>query len=138
MNFFQFRQNSTIYMESDISHTHPMPNLTHFSHVLAEDPGTSTSSVVAILPDFDRFLRIWSKLNYLYRFNCQQAPIMLVLTFVSQLLAEDPGPSIPSVVAILPDFDGLLQLSSKLDYLYRFSHNPTPAITVIRHLKCQN
>ena len=33
---------------------------------------------------------------------------MPVLTFVSQLFAEDPGPQIPSVVAILPDLDGLL------------------------------
>ena len=41
---------------------------------------------------------------------------MPVLTFVSELYAEDPGLSIPSVVAILPDFDGLLQLSSKFDY----------------------
>ena len=81
-----------------------------------------------------RFWQISSnlvKLNYLYRFNRQQAPIVPVLTFVSQLFAEDPGPSIPNVVVILPDFDGLLQLSSKLDYLYRFSRNPTPTMPVL-------
>ena len=56
---------------------------------------------------------------------------MPVLIFVSQLFAEDPGPSILSVVAKLPDFDGLLQLSSKLDYLYIFSRNPTPTMPAL-------
>ena len=42
----------------------------------------------------------------------------------------DPGPSIPFVVAILPDFDEFLLISSKLDYLYRCNRHPT--------LKCQN
>ena len=48
--------------------------------------------------------------------------------FVSHLIAEDPGPSIPNVVAILSDFDGFLLISSKLNYLYRFSRDPTPAM----------
>ena len=38
------------------------------------------------------------------------------------------GPSILIVVAILPDFDGLLQISPKFDYSYTFSRNPSPTI----------
>ena len=50
--------------------------------------------------------------------------------FVSHLLAEDPGISIPSVVAILPDFDEFFPTLSKLDHLYRFSRHPTFSMVV--------
>ena len=68
------------------------------------------------------FIKTWLSLRPL---KCQNQP------FVSHLLAENPGPLIPSVVAILPDFDGFLQITSKLDYLYRFSRNPTPSMSVL-------
>ena len=66
------------------------------------------------------FIKTWLSIRPL---KCQNQP------FVSHLLAENPGPLIPSVVAILPDFDGFLQITSKLDYLYRFSRNPTPFVS---------
>ena len=96
------------------------------SHLLAEDPGPSIPFVVTILPDFDEFLLLSSKLDYLYRCNRHPTLKMPKSTLCLHLLAENPGPLIPSVVAILPDFDGFLQITSKLDYLYRFSRNPTP------------
>ena len=68
--------------------------------------------------------RLFTDLIVIWHLQCQNQP------FVSHLLAEDSGPSIPSVVAILPDIDGLLQISSKLDSLYRFSRNPTPTMPV--------
>ena len=55
------------------------------------------------------FIKTWLSIRPL---KCQNQP------FVSHLLAENPGPLIPSVVAILPDFDGFLQITS--------SDHPTP------------
>ena len=48
---------------------------------------------------------------------------MLVLPFISHLLAEDPGRSILSVLEIL-DFGGFLR---KFDYLYRFNRRTSEA-----------
>ena len=70
-----------------------------------------------------RFQRISSNLVKTRLFIQIQPPS--VTTFVSHLFAEDSGPVIPGVVAILPDFDGFRPISSKLDHLYRFSHHPT-------------
>ena len=41
------------------------------------------------------------------------------------MLAEERGPSFPSVVAILPNFDGFLPILSKLKYLYGCNRLPT-------------
>ena len=75
--------------------------------------------------NFHQNLTIYTDVTVIQPLKCQNQP------FVSHLLAENPGHLIPSVVAILPDFDGFLQITSKLDYLYRFSRNPTPTMPVL-------
>ena len=131
MSFFLFRQNSTIY--TDLAVTQPVQwwFKPFVSHLLAEGPGLSFSSGVAILPDVDGFHPILSQFDFLYRFSHHPPLPTAVLTFVSHLLTEDPGPSIPSVVAILPDFDVCLPILSKLNYLYRCSRHPTPKMPKI-------
>ena len=69
MNSFQFRQNSAIYTDLAVIQTIQWSLKPFVSHLLAEDPGLSIPSAVAILPDFDGFLPILSKLNYLDRCN---------------------------------------------------------------------
>ena len=182
MNSFQLRQNSTIYTDLAVIQTIQWSFKPFVSQLLDEDPGLSIPSAVAILPDFDGFLPILSKLNYLDRYNRHPATKMPKLTlclpparwgpraldsrcsgniasfrwissnlietrlftdliviwhlqcqnqpYVSHLLAEDPGPLIPGAVAILPDFDGLRPISSKLDHLYRFNRHPTLLMVV--------
>ena len=131
MDFFQFHQNTTVYTDLAVTRPFQWPFWPFISHLLAEDPGHSIPRVAAIFPYIDGFLPILSKLKYLYRCNrhltlkCENSP------FVSHLLAENQGPLIRSVVAILPDSDGFLQISLKLDYLYRFSLNRTPTLSVL-------
>ena len=131
MIFLSFPPNSTIYTDLAVIQPVQWSFWPFVSHLLAEDPGPSIPRVVAILPYVDGFLPILSKLSYLYRCNrhltlkCQNSP------FVSHLLAENQGPLIRSVVAILPDFDGFLQISLKLDYFYRFSRNRRPTLSVL-------
>ena len=96
--------------------------LPFISHLLAEDPGRSILSVVAIL-DFGWFPR---KLDYLCRFNRHPTPKMPKLNLSVPPARWVPGPLIPSVVGILPHFDGFLPILSKLKYLYKFNRHPTP------------
>ena len=63
VDFLKFRQNSTIHTDLAIIQHLQYPNSPFVSHLLAEDPGPSIPSVVAILPDIDGFLPISSKLD---------------------------------------------------------------------------
>ena len=60
--------------------TPPIPVLTLCLPSARRRPTALDPSVVAILPDFDEFLRILSKLNYLYRFIPHPTLPMHVLT----------------------------------------------------------
>ena len=64
MNFL-FRQNSTIYTDLAVIQPVQWSFKPVVSHLLAEGPGLSFSSVVAILPDVDGFRPISSKFDYL-------------------------------------------------------------------------
>ena len=83
-----------------------MQNSPFVSHLLAEDTGPSIPFVVAILPDFDEFLVLSSNLTIYTNVTVIRPLKMPNQPFVSHLLSENPGPLIPSVVEILPDFDG--------------------------------
>ena len=123
MDFLQFYQNSTISKDITVTPLPKTPNEPFFSYLLAEDPGPSIPNIVAILPDFDGFLPI-SQNSTIHTDLAAIRPFQWSFQpSVSHLLAEDPGPLIPSVVAILLHIEIFLQISSKLDHLYRFSRN---------------
>ena len=103
-------------------------NLHFVCNLLAEDPGLTIPSVVAILPVFDEFLPISSKPDHLCRFSCRPTQLIVVLTLCLPPARCGPRPSILSVETILPNFVAFLQISSKLDYLCRLSRNPTPTM----------
>ena len=128
MDFFKFRQNSTIYTDLAVIQHLQCQSQPFVSYLLAEDPGPSIPNRVAILPDFDGFLPILSKLNYLYRCNRHPTLQCQYLPSVSHLLAEDQVEADPSAMAILPVFDVFLPIQSELDYLYRFNCHPTPTM----------
>ena len=65
MDFFQFNQKLTIYTDLNVTRHLQGQNWPFVSHLVAEDPGPSFTHAVAILPYFDGFLTILSKLNYL-------------------------------------------------------------------------
>ena len=109
MNFLYFHLNLTIYTNVTVIRPLKCQNQPFVSHLLSENPGPLIPSVVEILPDFDGFLQITSKLDYLYRFSRDPTPTMPAEPFVSHLLAEDPR-LIQSVMAILPVFEGFLPI----------------------------
>ena len=83
---------------------------------------------MAILPVFDEFLPISSKLDHLCRFSRRPTLRTVVLTLCLPPARCGPRPSILSVETILPNFVAFLQISSKLDHLCRFSRNPIPTM----------
>ena len=124
MDFFQFHQNSAI--SSDLAFTRPFNGLFNpfVFHLLTEDSGTSILSVVhycLILMNSFQFRQNWAIYTDLAVIPIIQWSFK---PFVSHLLAEDPGLSIPSAVAILPYFDGFLPILSKLYYLDRCNLHP--------------
>ena len=110
MDFFKFRQNSSIYTDLAVIQHLQCQYQPFVSYLLAEDPGPSIPNIEAILPDFDGFLPILLKLNYLYRFSHHPTLHYQNLPFVSHLLAEDQVEADPSAVAILPVFDVFLPI----------------------------
>ena len=128
MDFVQFRQNSAI--SSDLALTRPFKwSFSYFVfHLLTEDPGPSILSVVAILPDFNEFLPFRQDSTIYTDLAVIQPVQWSFKPFVSHLLGEDPGLSIPSAVAILPDFDGFLPILSKLNYLDRCNRHPATKV----------
>ena len=130
MDFFKFRQNSTIYTDLAVTQHLQCQSQPFVSYLLAEDPGPSIPNIVAILPDFDGFLPILSKLNYLYRCYCHPTLQRQNLPFVSHLLAEDQGRPIPVQ----------WQYCQFSMYFFQFNQNSTiyTDLNAIRHLQCQN
>ena len=130
MDFFKFRQNSTIYTDLAVIQHLQCQSQPFVSYLLAEDPGPSILNVAAILPDSDGFLPILSKINYLYRCNRHPTLQYQNLPFVSHLLAEDQGRPIP------------VQWKYCQFSMYFFQFNPNSTIhtdlIVIRHPQCQN
>ena len=127
MDFFKFRQNSTIYTDlAEIQHLQ-CQSQPFVSYLLAEDPGPSIPNIAAILPDSDGFLPILSELDYLYRCNRHPTLQYQNLPFVSHLLAEDQGRPIP-VQWKYCQFSMYFFQFNQLDYLYRFNRHPTPTM----------
>ena len=125
MDFVQFCQNSAVSWNLALTRPFKWPYKPFVFHLLTEDPGPSILSVVAILPDFNEFLPFRQN-STIYTDIAVIQPIQWSFKpFVSHLLAEDPGLSIPSAMAILPDFDGFLPILSKLNYLHRCNRHPT-------------
>ena len=130
MDFFKFRQNSTIYTDFSVIQHLQCQYQPFVSHLLAEDPGPSILNIMAVLPDFDGFLPILSKLNYLYRSNRHPTLQYQNLPFVSHLLAEDQGRPIPVQ----------WQYCQFSMYFFQFNQNSSihTDLIAIRHQQCQN
>ena len=130
MYFFQFNQNSTIYTDLIAIRYLQCQNQPFVSYLLTEDPGASIPNKVEILPYFDGFLPILSKLSYLYR--CSRHPTLQCqnLPFVSHLLAEDQGRPIPVQWQYCQFSMDFFQFNKK-STIYTY-------LNVTRHLQGQN
>ena len=129
MDFFQFHKKKLDYLYRCYRHPTPkMPKLILYLPPAHRRPKAPDSECNGNIASFWRISsnliknRLFTDLIVIWHLQCQNEP------FVSHLLAGDSGPSIPSVVAILPNFDDFLIISPKLDQLYRFSRHPTRPI----------
>ena len=90
----------------------------------------SIPSIVAILPDFLKFLPISSKLDHLCRFSRHPTLPMVVLTLSPTCLLRTQGQRFP----VWWQYSKITMNSSQFrhfDHLYRFSHHPTFPIAVL-------
>ena len=129
-DFFQFNQNSTIYTDLIVIR-HLNAKIHPLSPPARWGPGTLDSFVVAILPDFDEFLLISSNLTIytdvtvVRPWNAKINPLSPTCSLRTQGLdSECSG----QYCQISMDF---FQITSKLDYLYRLSRDPTPTMPVL-------
>ena len=118
MYFFQFNQNSTIHTDLEVN-----------------QPLSSTCSPPTPehrFPVYWQYCHISVDFFQFYQSSTIYADFLVILPFqrrfypfLSHTLAGDPGPSSLNAMIILPDFDGFLPISSKLDHFFRFSRHPS-------------
>ena len=108
MDFFQFHKKTWLSIQIYHHPTHEMPKLTFCLPPVRRRPKAPDSECNGNIASFRRIssnlikTQLFTYLIFTWHLQCQNQP------FVSHLLAEDSGPSIPSVVAILPNFDDFL------------------------------
>ena len=129
MDLFQFYQNSTIYADLTVIRPPQCQNNTFVSHLLAEDPGKPIPSVVAILPVFDRYLLISSKLDYLYRCYRHPTPNMPKLTLCLPPARRRPKAPDSECNGNIACFGRISSnLIKTLLFIYWFNHHLTPTM----------
>ena len=128
MYFFQFNQNPTIYTDLIAIRHLKWQNQPLVSYQLAED-GPRALDIVAILPYFDRFLPILSKLKYLYR--CNRHPTLQCQ--ISHLLAEDQGRPIPVQWKYCQFSMYFFQFNQNSTIYTDFNRYPTPTMPKLTH-----
>ena len=111
MDFFQFNQNSTIVTDLNVIRHQRSQNQPFVFRLLA-----STPNVVAILPDFDGFLLILSKLNYLYRFSRHPTTAMPKLTRCLPPARWGPRDADSQCIGIIASFRCISSNFIKLDF----------------------
>ena len=129
MDLFQFYQNSTIYANLTVIRPPQCQNNTFVSHLLAEDPGKPIPSVVAILPVFDRYLPISSKLDYRYRCYRHPTPNMPKLTLCLPPACRRPKAPDSECNGNIASFGRISSnLINTLLFIYWFNRHLTPTM----------
>ena len=128
MDFFQFlKKNLAIYTYVTVIRPLKCQNEPFVSHLLAKNLGPLISSVEAILPDFDGFLPILSKLNYLHRCNRHPTTKMPKLTLCLPPARWGPRARDFQCSGNIASFRWIsFNFIKKLDHLYRCYPHPTP------------